>query len=150
MSPTQQSLIQKDRCTKCKIVHDPNVPCPPTHVGGSGSTGGYKCPICDVVSTNAAESRRHMETHGGVKAFRCSICRYKGNTLRGMRTHIRMHFEKKTTDFNEENYITCILEEDGVEIPPAAQINPETLQPQMHSCDLCNYSSSYKGNVVSF
>uniref|UniRef100_A0A1B0D6Y1 Uncharacterized protein n=1 Tax=Phlebotomus papatasi TaxID=29031 RepID=A0A1B0D6Y1_PHLPP len=144
----QQSLIQKDRCTKCKIVHDPNIPCPSSHVGSSGSAGGYKCPICDVVSTNAAESRRHMETHGGVKAFRCSICRYKGNTLRGMRTHIRMHFEKKTTDFNEENYITCILEEDGVEIPPAAQINPETLQPQMHSCDLCNYSSSYKGNVV--
>ncbi|XP_055683950.1 zinc finger protein ush isoform X2 [Lutzomyia longipalpis] len=145
----QQSLIQKDRCGKCKISHDPNIPCPPTHAGGSlGTGGGYKCPICDVVSTNAAESRRHMETHGGVKAFRCSICRYKGNTLRGMRTHIRMHFEKKTTDFNEENYITCILEEDGVEIPPAAQINPEALQPQMHSCDLCNYSSSYKGNVV--
>ncbi|XP_059619232.1 zinc finger protein ush isoform X2 [Phlebotomus argentipes] len=143
----QQSLIQKDRCAKCKIVHDPNIPCPASHSSGATS-GGYKCPICDVVSTNAAESRRHMETHGGVKAFRCSICRYKGNTLRGMRTHIRMHFEKKTTDFNEENYITCILEEDGVEIPPAAQINPETLQPQMHSCDLCNYSSSYKGNVV--
>lgn len=40
----------------------------------------------------------------------------------GMRTHIRMHFDKKTNDFNEENYITCILEEDGIEIPPAAAV----------------------------
>lgn len=33
-----------------------------------------------------------------------------------------MHFDKKTNDFNEENYITCILEEDGIEIPPAAAV----------------------------
>lgn len=39
-----------------------------------------------------------MDAHQGVKAFRCTICRYKGNTLRGMRTHIKMHFEKRGTD----------------------------------------------------
>lgn len=75
-----------------------------------------------------------------------------------MRTHIRMHFDKKSSDFNEEHYISCILEEDGLEIPsPAATVIPQqsqeqnnTSQPQLHSCDKCNYSSSYKGNVVSF
>lgn len=65
---------QKEKCTKCKSLHEPNGQCPNQNV--------YKCPICDVVSVNAAESRRHIETHAGVKAFRCSICRYKGNTLR--------------------------------------------------------------------
>uniref|UniRef100_A0A182MCI4 C2H2-type domain-containing protein n=1 Tax=Anopheles culicifacies TaxID=139723 RepID=A0A182MCI4_9DIPT len=40
-----------------------------------------------------------------------------------MRTHIRMHFDKKTSEFNEENFITCILEEDGIEIPPAGAQN---------------------------
>lgn len=85
---------------------------------------------------------------------------------RGMRTHIRMHsnFDKKLTDFNEEHYISCILEEDGIEIPAAAvpQINSVDgstsgannsgnigISAQLHFCDKCNYSSSYKGNVVS-
>lgn len=49
----------------------------------------------------------------GVKAFRCSICRYKGNTLRGMRTHIRMHFDRQRPgDFREEDFISCVLEDE--------------------------------------
>ena len=81
-----------------------------------------------------------------------------------------MHFDKKAgNDFNEESYISCILEEDGIEIPPAAalatvntanaaqlfaQVAQENLQQQqqqaqMHFCDVCNYSSVFKGNVVS-
>ncbi|EAA15133.5 AGAP009066-PA [Anopheles gambiae str. PEST] len=107
----------KERCSKCKSMHEPGQPCT---VAGHGA---YKCPICEVISPNSTEARRHMDTHGGVKAFRCTICRYKGNTLRGMRTHIRMHFDKKTSEFNEENFITCILEEDGIEIPPAGAQN---------------------------
>lgn len=37
-----------------------------------------------------------------------------------MRTHIRMHVDKKSGDINEENYISCILDDDSTEIPPAA------------------------------
>ncbi|KFB46376.1 AGAP009066-PA-like protein [Anopheles sinensis] len=111
----------KERCSKCKSMHEPGQPCT---VAGHGA---YKCPICEAISPNSTEARRHMDTHGGVKAFRCTICRYKGNTLRGMRTHIRMHFDKKTNEFNEENYITCILEEDGIEIPPAGAQNAAAL-----------------------
>jgi hypothetical protein len=68
------------------------------HCSGVGSLGGWKCPCCDVVSPTASAAQRHMDSHSGVKAFRCTNCRYKGNTLRGMRTHIRMHFEKRSTD----------------------------------------------------
>lgn len=64
----------------------------------SVADGGWKCPCCEVVSPTAAAAQRHMESHAGVKAFRCTICRYRGNTLRGMRTHIRMHFPKKPSD----------------------------------------------------
>lgn len=94
-----------------------------------------------------------------------------------MRTHIRMHFDKKSSDFNEEHYISCIVEDDGLEhqvLPAPAptasstHTNSQTIQQlqqqqqqqettsttttataQMHNCDKCNYSSSYKGNVVS-
>ncbi|XP_055837365.1 zinc finger protein ush isoform X2 [Episyrphus balteatus] len=175
--------ITKEKCSKCKILHDIGQPCPPTAATAQPQCS-YKCPVCDVVSLTASESRKHLETHGSVKAFRCSICRYKGNTLRGMRTHIRMHFDKKTSDFNEENYMSCILEDDGLEIPSPVAMSQEQLsqfaaaqqqlqqqqqqqqhllqqqsstQQQQHSpqnpqqifnCEMCNYSSSYKGNVM--
>lgn len=134
-----QTMAGKEKCGKCKTIHDPTTHCP--------TSWGYKCPICDVVSANSAESRRHMETHGGVKAFRCTICSYKGNTLRGMRTHIRMHFEKKSQEFNEENYITCILENDETIEPTGAATAPA--EPQVHRCDVCNFTANSKANVVS-
>lgn len=76
VATTVSSSMHKEKCIKCKSVHDPSQICT---VAGQGA---YKCPICDVISPNSSEARRHMETHGGVKAFRCTICRYKGNTLR--------------------------------------------------------------------
>lgn len=78
-----------------------------------------------------------------------------------MRTHIRMHFDKKSTDFNEEKYISCVLEDDNTDISTLSATqaainnqNSSTSQSdvsvsQLHSCDKCNYSSTYKGNVVS-
>lgn len=84
------------RCTKCRGVAETGHQCPSVAVGAAVSM--WKCPCCDVVSPTASAAQRHMETHAGVKAFRCKICRYKGNTLRGMRTHIRMHFDKRSPD----------------------------------------------------
>uniref|UniRef100_A0A1A9WUM3 Zinc finger protein ush n=1 Tax=Glossina brevipalpis TaxID=37001 RepID=A0A1A9WUM3_9MUSC len=178
----------KEKCNKCKNIHEIGLPCPPppalqqqqTLIPSSTTAGGnnqnvYKCPLCDAVSLTATESRKHIETHGTVKAFRCTICRYKGNTLRGMRTHVRMHFDKKTTDLNEEHYMSCILEDESIEIPSPASLNTEHLaQQQKHlqqaaaaaavaagfqqqqqqqgqqvfNCDICSYTSTYKGNVL--
>lgn len=80
------------RCLKCKGVMEPGHQCGVV----IAQTGGWKCPCCEVVSSTASAAQRHMETHSGVKAYRCTICRYKGNTLRGMRTHIRMHLKSST------------------------------------------------------
>ncbi|XP_076648550.1 zinc finger protein ush isoform X2 [Halictus rubicundus] len=123
------------RCTKCKAIIEPGS----THTCTSGTTGGWRCPVCGAVSPTAGAAQRHMDAHQGVKAFRCTICRYKGNTLRGMRTHIKMHFEKRGTDLQEENYITCVLDDETVlpnpepapattpeEIPAEVQVNGKT------------------------
>lgn len=80
-------------CTK-RETRSPRGPTP-GETRGAATDGGWKCPCCDVVSPTAAAAQRHMEAHAGVKAFRCTICKYRGNTLRGMRTHIRMHFNNK-------------------------------------------------------
>lgn len=76
-----------------------------SHTCPSGQTGGWRCPVCGAVSPTAGAAQRHMDSHQGVKAFRCTICRYKGNTLRGMRTHIRMHFDKRGSDLQ-----VCIVD----------------------------------------
>ncbi|KAH0950749.1 hypothetical protein HN011_002503 [Eciton burchellii] len=123
------------RCSKCKAIIEPGS----NHTCASGATGGWRCPVCGAVSPTAGAAQRHMDAHQGVKAFRCTICRYKGNTLRGMRTHIRMHFEKRGTDLQEENYITCVLDDEATlstpepvaattpeEIPAEVQVNGKT------------------------
>ncbi|KAH8412276.1 hypothetical protein KR009_000979 [Drosophila setifemur] len=166
---TVQLAIIKEKCGKCKTLHEIGLPCPapanapltaPTSNSSSqpASNSVNKCPVCGVVSPTAALARKHMEMHGTVKAFRCSICQYKGNTLRGMRTHIRTHFDKKTSDVNEEHYMTCIFEDEGStggqELPSAAiaaaAASLESLDhpPQLFNCDYCNYASTYKGNVL--
>lgn len=64
-----------------------------------------------------------------------------------MRTHIRIHFDKKTNDLNEDNYISCIVdEENNGEVHP---VTPTVVQPEVHNCEKCSYSSAYKTNVVS-
>ena len=75
---------------------------------------GWKCPCCDTVSPTAAAAQKHVETHSNVRAFRCSVCGYRGNTLRGMRTHVRIHFDRRNADLCEDNYITCIMGATGV------------------------------------
>lgn len=77
---------------------------------------GWKCPCCDTVSPTAASAQKHVETHSNVRAFRCSVCGYRGNTLRGMRTHVRIHFDRRTSpvELCEDNYISCIMGGNGV------------------------------------
>ncbi|XP_048508503.1 zinc finger protein ush isoform X2 [Athalia rosae] len=132
------------RCSKCKATIEPGT----THTCTIGPTGGWRCPVCGSVSPTAGAAQRHMDAHQGVKAFRCTICRYKGNTLRGMRTHIRMHFEKRGTDLQEENYITCVLDDETIPTAPtpepAAATTPDEIpgdQPILHS------TSSVNGNL---
>uniref|UniRef100_T1IRZ0 Zinc finger protein ush n=1 Tax=Strigamia maritima TaxID=126957 RepID=T1IRZ0_STRMM len=129
---------------------------------------GWRCPYCHVLLPTIGAAQKHIETHAGIKAFRCMLCGYRGNTLRGMRTHIRMHFEKGS-DVTEESFIACMVNDDVVVMPTPATNEDATGdssgedksasasaigaldakdKPPTHFCDLCGYSSTYKGNVV--
>ncbi|KAG8232695.1 hypothetical protein J437_LFUL011442 [Ladona fulva] len=190
--PNMERVIRK--CAKCKTSLSEEAllsgrhQCPATNGSSPGfptvtAAGGWKCPCCDVLSPTAIAAQRHVETHAGgaVRAFRCTICRYRGNTLRGMRTHIRAHFEQRnreapvtphSPELQEENFIACILEDDS-EVPPMVPVSisiPTSITTsrsttpaadsddgrmetgsggeKMHYCEVCGYSSTYKGNVV--
>ncbi|XP_066963740.1 zinc finger protein ush isoform X2 [Macrobrachium rosenbergii] len=159
------------RCPRCRCAmpetlqaaHQCVTPSPaPSH--------GWKCPCCPVISPTAAAAQKHLETHAGIKAFRCTICGYRGNTLRGMRTHIRMHFEKRTNDLQEENFIACILEDDdgscraaearGVADLPRVILENPTLSAllaegaaadraeQPLSCHFCPFVTPFRSNLA--
>lgn len=78
----------------------------------SSCVQGWKCPCCDCISPTAAAAQKHVESHSNVRAFRCCVCGYRGNTLRGMRTHVRIHFDRRNAELCEDNYISCITNQD--------------------------------------
>lgn len=86
-----------------------------------------------------------------------------------MRTHIRMHFEKRTNELQEENFISCILEDDDgsrrvaemrtmADLPRVILENPTlsallaegaadcTEQPL--SCHFCPFVTPYRANLA--
>jgi hypothetical protein len=86
-----------------------------TGLAGTGGESGnsrnlaWKCPCCDTYSPTVSAAQKHLEIHSGIRAFKCLLCGYRGNTLRGMRTHIRTHFDKRVGgELLEGEYMTCI------------------------------------------
>ncbi|ESO12862.1 hypothetical protein HELRODRAFT_188015 [Helobdella robusta] len=53
----------------------------------------YRCPHCDYVAQSENRLIDHARTHHIVpaKVYRCLLCGYRGNTVRGMRMHGKMH-----------------------------------------------------------
>ncbi|VVC45221.1 Hypothetical protein CINCED_3A005310 [Cinara cedri] len=84
-----KSLLHLKACPKCKmsVIEGSHHQCQAANC--------WKCPVCGAVRTTASAAQKHLDNHNGIKAFMCTICQYKGNTLRGLRTHIRMHFNKR-------------------------------------------------------
>ncbi|XP_050526953.1 zinc finger protein ush isoform X2 [Daktulosphaira vitifoliae] len=110
------------KCTKCKMTIEPNT----QH---QCQTNCWKCPVCGVVCPSASAAQKHLDNHNGIRAFVCTICQYKGNTLRGLRTHIRMHFNKRLiSELTEEDYVTCLIDENSVDnngkLPTACKTSP--------------------------
>ena len=54
--------------------------------------------------TNGNPKTRSSTTSQQVQSFQCTVCGYKGHTLRGMRTHVRMHTEE-LQGASEEDFI---------------------------------------------
>ncbi|KAH9489771.1 hypothetical protein Btru_036693 [Bulinus truncatus] len=66
--------------------------------------GGFPCPHCDHISITDNRLAEHMKIHAPTKAYRCTICGYRGNTARGMRMHGKTHIDEGL-DFTDENML---------------------------------------------
>ena len=51
----------------------------------------FHCPHCEHLSHGEDLLIEHLRSHAPTKVFRCLLCGYRGNTVRGMRMHGKMH-----------------------------------------------------------
>ncbi|XP_054711095.1 zinc finger protein ush-like [Uloborus diversus] len=78
----------------------------------------WKCNYCEATCSSYETIRRHLMTHSELKGFRCLICGYKGNTLRGMRTHACEHIATNDNASIDEFMSSAVITESGVPILP--------------------------------
>ncbi|GFR18008.1 uncharacterized protein TNCT_344231 [Trichonephila clavata] len=86
----------------------------------------WKCNYCDATCASYDTIRRHLLTHSELRGFRCIVCGYKGNTLRGMKTHACEHLGEATTSI-EEFVSNNVIAENGVVpiLPPTLDHSDE-------------------------
>ncbi|XP_021365821.1 zinc finger protein ush-like isoform X2 [Mizuhopecten yessoensis] len=72
--------------------------------GITTATPLMRCPYCDFVTHTDVRISDHMKVHMPSKAYRCTLCGYRGNTVRGMRMHGKMHVDSGE-EFADENMI---------------------------------------------
>ncbi|KAK3085791.1 hypothetical protein FSP39_008721 [Pinctada imbricata] len=63
-----------------------------------------RCIYCDFVTQTEMRLHEHMKAHMPNKAYRCTLCGYRGNTVRGMRMHGKTHLDNGE-EFTDENMI---------------------------------------------
>ena len=64
----------------------------------------FRCPYCDYIAQTDNRLVEHIKAHAPSKAYRCTICGYRGNTVRGMRMHGKMHIDAGES-FTDENML---------------------------------------------
>ena len=72
--------------------------------GDSSQLPLLRCPYCDYITQTDTRLTDHMKVHAPTRAFRCTLCGYRGNTVRGMRMHGKMHVDAGE-EFTDENMV---------------------------------------------
>ncbi|XP_061197753.1 zinc finger protein ush-like isoform X1 [Saccostrea echinata] len=72
--------------------------------GVSGQMPIFRCIYCDFVTQTETRLSEHMKAHMPNKAYRCTLCGYRGNTVRGMRMHGKVHLDNGE-DFTDDHMI---------------------------------------------
>lgn len=86
-----------------KMSHEENVAETYRSKRSNGTTSEKVVNGCNTNGIGNVKSRSSSNQQQ-VQSFQCSICGYKGHTLRGMRTHVRMHTDE-LHGANEEDFI---------------------------------------------
>ena len=80
-----------------------------------------RCPHCDYVAPTQNKLSEHMKAHATSRGYKCLLCGYRGNTVRGMRMHGKTH-----TDSGQEFSEKHVLEVEEPPVLPVAYKNGTT------------------------
>lgn len=70
----------------------------------TSKTSMFRCLYCDFVAQTENKYVDHMKAHAPSKVYRCALCGYRGNTIRGMRMHGKMHVDQGS-EFTDEHML---------------------------------------------
>ncbi|XP_046576398.1 zinc finger protein ush-like [Haliotis rubra] len=108
-SPTPKTPVTPEivdfRCDRCESVFTTSRLLK-LHLcsGESTSMPLFRCPHCDYVTQTDTRLSDHMKVHAPTRAFRCTVCGYRGNTVRGMRMHGKSHIDNGE-EFTDDSMI---------------------------------------------
>jgi hypothetical protein len=63
-----------------------------------------------IANNNSINHKSSHGSHSNLQSFKCTICGYKGHTMRGMRTHVRIHADQMQGS-TEEAFIEYLHED---------------------------------------
>ncbi|ESO81930.1 hypothetical protein LOTGIDRAFT_170471 [Lottia gigantea] len=92
-----------------------------------------RCAHCDYVTQTESRMADHMKVHVPTRSFRCTICGYRGNTIRGMRMHGKTHIDNGE-EFTDDNMVEyrepplVPIESNGHGIPSPLDMETELLR----------------------
>lgn len=55
------------------------------------SEKGWKCYICGAMTETEIQLNEHLKLHKLLNVYECTVCGYRGGTMRGMRMHSKVH-----------------------------------------------------------
>ncbi|XP_070193733.1 zinc finger protein ZFPM1-like [Littorina saxatilis] len=92
-------------CTQCKAVFSSSRLLK-IHLCNAEETQTclLRCSHCDYITYTDKRLAEHMKVHNPTSAYRCTLCGYRGNTVRGMRMHGKTHTDNGE-DFTDEHMI---------------------------------------------
>lgn len=105
----------------------------------------YQCPHCDYTAQSDSRLVEHVRAHAPSRAFRCALCGYRGNTVRGMRMHGKMH--------NDEAAAAAGRGGDAVQLPTFTDDcvieyeEPPAIPARRHSTTAASSSSAARPGV---
>ena len=87
-----------------------------------------RCPYCDYITQTDQRLMEHIKAHAPTKAYKCTLCGYRGNTVRGMRMHGKTHMDAGE-NFTDEHMVEF-------EEPPLIPKRIKTVMPDNPLVDL--------------
>ena len=109
LSSSQNSETQNEiSCVKCKKTYC-NEELFLAHACSSLNLNSNSSSKSASSNSTALNLNSTSSSSNSLQCLKCTICGYKGHTMRGMRTHVRIH-QDKTQGASEESFIACFDE----------------------------------------